>query len=428
MESKFQDIHQGTRNVRDYGDKFNRLRRFAGHYLSDHDLIRRFLKGMRVELRNSCNVQDYRDVHELIKKAAEQESGHEEEQRQNQTSQNRGAKRPRDALPAAEPAPARPPCQRCGRYHVGECRAGACYNCGECSHMARECPKEKQAHRRRCYRCGQEGHLSWDCPTLQGENAGGAQPQQKRGQAARPRAYAVEGREGAKPIAGSVAVRGVTAFTLFDTGATHSFVSPRLTREWNFKGNFNTMVTGVETVGTEKMATRGRCEDVPVILAGVNLPGDLLELEVGRYEVILGMDWLAQHRAVIECAKACVRIPLDGRQIVYRGMRTMTAISVVSMPHAEEAIRKGGEAFLTTIEMVGETEAPDLGSIPVAAEYADVFEPLCGPPRHRSNAFTIELEPGPAPVSRAPYRLAPSKMAELKKTTGGTSGKGIHTP
>ncbi|KAF2565214.1 hypothetical protein F2Q68_00025352 [Brassica cretica] len=271
----------------------------------------------------------------LIEKPAEQESGLEEERRQNQNqnSQNRGAKRPRDALPAAKPAPARPTCERCRRFHVGECRAGACYNCGERGHMARECPKETQAPRRRCHRCDQEGHQSWECPTLQRGNAGGAQPQQQRGQAAEPRAYAVEGREGAEPIAGCVTVGEVTAFTLFDTGATHSFVSPRLTREWNFKGNFNTMVTGVETAGTEKMATRGRYEEVPVILAGVNLPGDLLELELGRYEVILGMDWLAQHRAVVECAKACVRIPLDGRQIVYRGMRTRTGITVVSIKY-----------------------------------------------------------------------------------------------
>ncbi|KAF3556408.1 hypothetical protein F2Q69_00011143 [Brassica cretica] len=144
---------------------------------------------------------------------------------------------------------------------AGECRTGACYNCGERGHMAKECPKVKRCHRRRCYRCGQEGHLSWDCPTLQGENAGGAQPQQQIGQAARPRAYAVEGHERAEPIAGSVAVGGVMAFTLFDTWATHSFVSPKLTREWNFKGNFNTMVMGVETAGTEKMAMRGRYEE-----------------------------------------------------------------------------------------------------------------------------------------------------------------------
>ncbi|KAF3499875.1 hypothetical protein F2Q69_00044264 [Brassica cretica] len=266
---------------------------------------------MRVELRNSCNVRDYRDVHELIEKAAEQESGLEEERRQNQTSQNRG-----------------------------ECRAGACYNYGERGHMAWECPKEKRAHRRCCYRCGQEGHLSWDCPTLQGENAGGAQPQQQRGQAARPRAYAVEGRDGAEPVAGSVAVGGVMAFTLFDTGETHSFVSPKLTREWNFKGKFNTMVTGVETTGTEKMATRGRYEEVPVILAGVNLPGDLLELELGRYEVILGMDWLAQHKVVVECAKECVRIPLDGRQIV---VELRNSCNVRDYRDVHELIEKAAE-------------------------------------------------------------------------------------
>ncbi|KAG5376323.1 hypothetical protein IGI04_040919 [Brassica rapa subsp. trilocularis] len=294
-----------------------------------------------VELRNICNVRDYRDVHELIEKAAEQESGLEEERKQNQNSQNRGAKRPRDAQPAAEPAPLRPACERCGRFHAGECRMGACFACGERGHIAKDCPKERLGQRRRCYRCGQEGHLSWECPTLQRGNAEGAQPQQQRGQAAGARAYAVEGREGAEPIAGSVAVGGVTAFTLFDTGATHSFVSPRLTREWDFKGNFNTMVTGVETAGTEKMATRGRYEEVPVILAGVNLPGDLLELELGRYEVILGMDWLAQHRAVVECAKACVRIPLDGRQIVYRGMRTRTGITVVrSSPRVQPQERQ----------------------------------------------------------------------------------------
>ena len=203
MEIKFQDIRQGSRNVRDYGDEFNRLRRFVGHYLSDHDLIRRFLKGMRVELRNSCNVRDYRDVHERIEKAAEQESGLEEERKQNQNSQNRGAKRPRDTQPAAEPAPLRPACERCGRFHAGECRMGACFSCGERGHIAKDCPKERQGQRRRCYRCGQEGHLAWECPTLQRGNAEGAQPQQQRGQAAGARAYAVEGREGAEPIAGT---------------------------------------------------------------------------------------------------------------------------------------------------------------------------------------------------------------------------------
>ena len=57
-----------------------------------------------------------------------------------------------------------------------------------------------------------------------------------------------------------------------------------------------------------------------------------------------------------------------------------------------------------------------------------MFEPLRGPPPHRNNAFTIELEPGTAPVSRAPYRLAPAEMAKLKKQLEELVEKGFIRP
>lgn len=53
--------------------------------------------------------------------------------------------------------------------------------------------------------------------------------------------------------------------------------------------------------------------------------------------------------------------------------------------------------------------------IRVVAEYADVFEPLIGPPRDRGDTFTIELEPETTPISKAPKFLAPKEMVELKK-------------
>lgn len=204
MESKFQDIRQGSRNVREYGDEFNRLRRFAGHYLSDRELVRRFLKGMRIELRNSCSVRDYRDIHELIEKAAEQEIGLEEERRQHQASQNRGTKRTRDAVPPIDTAAVKGPCRRCGRNHQGDCRAGVCFNCGRPGHVARECQEERRARPGiRCHRCGQDGHMARDCRAPVVEDARGAQPQQQREPAGRPRAYVAEARGGPEPIAGT---------------------------------------------------------------------------------------------------------------------------------------------------------------------------------------------------------------------------------
>lgn len=110
------------------------------------------------------------------------------------------------------------------------------------------------------------------------------------------------------------------AFTLFDTGVTHSFVSPRLTCECTFKGSFNVKIAGVETAGEERMMTKRRYDGVSVIIEGMNR--DLLELELGRCEVILGMYWLARHGAVVNCAKACVQFPREGGQIVDKGIKT----------------------------------------------------------------------------------------------------------
>ena len=43
----------------------------------------------------------------------------------------------------------------------------------------------------------------------------------------------------------------------------------------------------------------------------------------------------------------------------------------------------------------------------------------------RSDPFTIELEPGTAPLFKAPYRMAPAEMAELKKQLEDLLGKGF---
>eukprot|EP00253_Pinus_taeda_P022926 PITA_22926 len=56
-----------------------------------------------------------------------------------------------------------------------------------------------------------------------------------------------------------------------------------------------------------------------------------------------------------------------------------------------------------------------LGNIPVVSEFADVFpEEIPGLSPKRNLDFTIELVPGAAPVSRAPYRMSVPELTELK--------------
>ena len=227
---------------------------------------------------------------------------------------------------------------------------------------------------------------------------------------------------------GSVLVGGINAHALFDTGATHSFVSPTLTKCWTFEGMFVSNAKGIETAGTELMRSTETYEDVPIVIEGIELKANLVEMELNHYEVILGMDWLTYHKAVMDCPKTRVYIPRTEGRIVFQGIKRSTGIPIISMMQAEELLEKGSEAYLATINIKGSDKEADLDTIPVVAEYTDVFEPFTGPPPTRGDAFTIELEPGTAPVSKAPYRLAPAEMAELKKQLEDLMDKGFIRP
>lgn len=58
-----------------------------------------------------------------------------------------------------------------------------------------------------------------------------------------------------------------------------------------------------------------------------------------------------------------------------------------------------------------------LARILLVFEFKDVFWTLQVIPSDRSEPFTIELEPGTAPLSKSPDRMAPVEMLELKMTT-----------
>ena len=73
--------------------------------------------------------------------------------------------------------------------------------------------------------------------------------------------------------------------------------------------------------------------------------------------------------------------------------------------------------------------SPDLTSIPVVCEFSDVFpEDLRRLPPDREVEFSIELEPGTAPLSRCSYHMALKELAELKKQLEELLEKGFIRP
>ena len=90
-------------------------------------------------------------------------------------------------------------------------------------------------------------------------------------------------------------------------------------------------------------------------------------------------------------------------------------------------LSKGCTAFLYAVE-VSETPELEPKDIPIVQEFLEVFQEVLGLPPDRKIEFAIELIPGIIPISKAPYRMAPAELAELKKQLQELLDKGLTQP
>ncbi|GJY05595.1 putative reverse transcriptase domain-containing protein [Tanacetum coccineum] len=140
---------------------------------------------------------------------------------------------------------------------------------------------------------------------------------------------------------------------------------------------------------------------------------NLMPVELGSFDAIIGMDWLAKYQAVIVCAEKIVRIPWGNETLIIHGDGRFPIFL----------------AHVTVKEVEDKSEKKRLEDAPIVRDFPEVFpEDLPGLPPTRQVEFQIDLVPGAAPVARAPYRLAPSEMKELSEQLKELSDKGFIRP
>ncbi|GJR31972.1 putative reverse transcriptase domain-containing protein [Tanacetum coccineum] len=134
------------------------------------------------------------------------------------------------------------------------------------------------------------------------------------------------------------------------------------------------------------------------------------------FDVILGMDWLASHRATIDCyARTVIFGNVRQPEFVYHGSSPLKSVKLISAMKARTLISHGCQGFLASV-MDTSLESPNIENLSVVREFADVFpDELPGLPPAREIEFGIELILGAEPISKAPYRMAPIELKELKE-------------
>ena len=277
-----------------------------------------------------------------------------------------------------------PPCSTCGKLHPGKpCHrlTGGCFSCGVVGHRANECPKNK--------------------------NKGGTGTQS----AASGRVFAMTREQAARAsgtITGSLHMFGRVIFVLFDTGATHSVVSISFAKHITIPPTLLEYALSISTPMKNQVIINHEYKNCPVRFDDRIRSANLFPLEMCDFNIILGMDWLTEHRATIDChTKRVIFGDLSNPEFVYQGSLPVKPMKIISALKARTLISHGCEGFLASIKdtSVNETRLEDH---PVVRDFSDVFpEELPGIPPEREVEFNIELIPGAEPISKAPYRMAP---------------------
>ncbi|GKF25425.1 putative reverse transcriptase domain-containing protein, partial [Tanacetum coccineum] len=161
-----------------------------------------------------------------------------------------------------------------------------------------------------------------------------------------------------------------------------------------------------------------------------------MPVQLGSFNVIIGMDWLRKYQAVIVCDEKLVQIPYGNETLIFLGDESNygreSRLTIISCSKAQEYMAKGCQIFLAQISAKKDedkSKGKKLKDIPIVRDFLKVFpEDLPGLLPVRPVEFQIDLIPGAAPVARAPYRLALSKMKELSEQLQELSDKGFIRP
>ncbi|KAL0560509.1 hypothetical protein IC582_000914 [Cucumis melo] len=390
---EFLNLEQGDMTVEQYDAEFDMLSHFAPEMIATEAArADKFVRGLRLDIQGLVRAFRPATHADALRLAVDLSL---QERANSSKTAGRG-----------EAARGKPLCTTCGKHHLGRCLFGT----------------------RTCFKCRQEGHTADRCPlrlTGIAQNQGAGAPHQGR-------VFATNRTEAEKAgtvVTGTLPVLGHYALVLFDSGSSHSFISSAFVSHARLEVEPLHHVLSVSTPSGECMLSKEKVKACQIEISGHVIEVTLIVLDMLDFDVILGMDWLAANHASIDCSRKEVTFnPPSLASFKFKGGGSKSLPQIISAIRASKLLSQGTWGILASVVDTREADV-SLSSEPVVRDYPDVFpEELPGLPPHREVEFAIELEPGTVPISRAPYRMAPAELKELKVQLQELLDKGFIRP
>ncbi|GJV17025.1 putative reverse transcriptase domain-containing protein [Tanacetum coccineum] len=270
-----------------------------------------------------------------------------------------------------------------------------CNTCNKVGHLTKNCRNKGPATGSNllqvtvtCHACEEKRHYANQCRKTTNNNAQG-------------RSYMLRDRNAHQDpnvVTCMFLLNQHLAKVLFDFEANKSFISISFDSMLNIPHIIIYTFYNIEMADRNLVSTNTVIQGCTLTLLNQPFEIDLMPIKLGSFDIVIGMDWLSKYHARIICDEKVVHIPIDGETLIIRVMEK-------------------------------KSDKKRLKDIPVVREFPNVFpEDLPGLPLVRQVEFQIDLILGTTPISRAPYRLAPSEMLELSNQLQELSDQGFIRP
>ncbi|GKB62692.1 putative reverse transcriptase domain-containing protein, partial [Tanacetum coccineum] len=161
-------------------------------------------------------------------------------------------------------------------------------------------------------------------------------------------------------VNGTFLINNVYASVLFDTGADRSFVSYAFSKYIDIHPTILDTNYSVELADGKSLTTNTILRWCTLNLQNHLFKIDLLPIELGSFDIIVGMDWMAEHRAEVVCYEKYIRVPYGNDMLIIQGERSgvknESRLEVISSIRTQKYIDQGCQVFLIQMMMEEETK------------------------------------------------------------------------
>ncbi|KAK9938756.1 hypothetical protein M0R45_015477 [Rubus argutus] len=380
-ETEFIQLVQEKMTVTEYETKFIKLSRFAPHMIDTPDKkARRFIGGLNSNIRRLVTGLGI-TYEEAVDRALTQKDNRPWKQHKGRAAFRGVATTVDKGKELANPSI-------------------RCFNCGGSGHTAAICLKPRRLPGS-CFKCGKMGHFANKC----------SEPNQAQNPPPRPAQLNVIAFENTV-MEGTLIAYSTHARILFDTGASDSFISAAFIATLGLIPDELDKFLTVSTPLERSTILTKVCKSCPISVLDIEFPMNLVVLPLGRYDLILGMDWLSKYYAIVDCHERTITFSVPEQPVQKIQCHLPTKPSYPK--------------FLAHVE--SKNPRPSIEEIHIVNSFQDVFQGITHLPPQREVEFGIDLIPPARPISITPYRMAPKELKELQTQIKGLLDLGFIRP